>query len=201
MDAIDCDDMMDSLRVECIVGGCPILLNYGAFHCSHSRRLWQRSLFSSQRQQCKLLAMLTFLIPPLNNLNLTVRETDTLAVLNDSPSITNCKAERESISTLLEFRHLRYLIAVAEEENISRAAKRLFVAQPSLSIQLKSMEDALSIELLVRVPKGVKLTPAAEVLTAGARQILALCDEVIAAARASHNGTIAPLRIGYTRNR
>jgi hypothetical protein len=60
------------------------------------------------------------------------------------------------------------LIAVAEEENISRAAKRLFVAQPSLSIQLKSMEDALSIELLVRVPKGVKLTPAAEVLTAGA---------------------------------
>ena len=90
------------------------------------------------------------------------------------------------------------MIAVAEEENISRAAKRLFVAQPSLSIQLKSMEDALSIELLVRVPKGVKLTPAAEVLTAGARQILALCDEVIAAARASHNGTIAPLRIGYS---
>ena len=88
------------------------------------------------------------------------------------------------------------MIAVAEEENISRAAKRLFVAQPSLSIQLKSMEDALSIELLVRVPKGVKLTPAAE--AAGARQILALCDEVIAAARASHNGTIAPLRIGYS---
>ena len=119
-------------------------------------------------------------------------------VLNDSPRITNRKAERESISTLLEFRHLRYLIAVAEEENISRAAKRLFVAQPSLSIQLKSMEDALSIELLVRVPKGVKLTPAAEVLTAGARQILTLCDEVIAAARASHHGAIAPLRIGFS---
>jgi len=102
------------------------------------------------------------------------------------------------LSDLLEFRHLRYLIAVAEEENISRAAKRLFLAQPSLSIQLKSMEDALSIELLVRVPKGVKLTPAAEVLIAGARQILALRDEVIAAARASHHGTIAPLRIGFS---
>jgi DNA-binding MarR family transcriptional regulator len=93
-----------------------------------------------------------------------VRGTDTLVVLDESPSITNRKAERESISDQLEFRHLRYLIAVAEEENISRAAKRLFVAQPSLSIQLKSMEEALSIELLVRVPKGVKLTPAAEVL-------------------------------------
>ena len=87
------------------------------------------------------------------------------------------------MSDLLEFRHFKYLIAVAEEKNISRAAKRLFLAQPSLSIQLKSIEDALSIELLVRVPKGVKLTPAAEVLIAGARQILALRDEVVAADR------------------
>jgi DNA-binding transcriptional LysR family regulator len=118
--------------------------------------------------------------------------------LDESPSIKNRKAERESISDLIEFRHLRYLIAVAEEENISRAAKRLFVAQPSLSIQLKSMEDALSIELLVRVRKGVKLTPAAEVLIAGARQILALRDEVIAATLASHHKAIAPLRIGFS---
>ena len=102
------------------------------------------------------------------------------------------------MSDLLEFRHFKYLIAVAEEKNISRAAKRLFLAQPSLSIQLKSIEDALSIELLIRVPKGVKLTPAAEVLIAGARQILALRDEVVAAARASHHGTIAPLRIGFS---
>jgi LysR family hydrogen peroxide-inducible transcriptional activator len=102
------------------------------------------------------------------------------------------------MSDLLEFRHLRYLIAVAEEANISRAAKRLFLAQPSLSTQLKSMEEALLIDLLVRVPKGVKLTPAAEVLTAGARQILALRNEVIAAARASHKVSIAPLRIGFS---
>ena len=102
------------------------------------------------------------------------------------------------MSDRLDFRHLKYLIAVAEEKNISRAAKRLFLAQPSLSIQLKSIEDELSIELLVRVPKGVKLTPAAEVLIAGARKMLALRDEVIAAARESHHGTIAPLRIGFS---
>ena len=58
------------------------------------------------------------------------------------------------MSDRLDFRHLKYLIAVAEEKNISRAAKRLFLSQPSLSIQLKSIEDELSIELLVRVPKG-----------------------------------------------
>ena len=84
------------------------------------------------------------------------------------------------MSDLLEFRHFRYLIAVAEEQNITRAAKRLFVAQPSLSAQIKSMEESLLVDLLVRAPKGIKLTPAAEVLTAGARQILALRDDVIA---------------------
>jgi DNA-binding transcriptional LysR family regulator len=57
------------------------------------------------------------------------------------------------------------------------------------------MEESLLVDLLVRDPKGIKLTPAAEVLTAGARQILALRDDVIAAARASHNVSIAPLRI------
>ena len=102
------------------------------------------------------------------------------------------------MSDLLEFRHLRYLIAVAEEENITRAAKRLFLAQPSLSAQIKSMEEALLVDLLVRAPKGVKLTPAAEVLTAGARQILALRNDVIEAARASHNVSLAPLRIGFS---
>ena len=102
------------------------------------------------------------------------------------------------MSDLLEFRHFRYLIAVAEEQNITRAAKRLFVAQPSLSAQIKSMEESLLVDLLVRAPKGIKLTPAAEVLTAGARQILALRDDVIAAARASHNVSIAPLRIGFS---
>jgi DNA-binding transcriptional LysR family regulator len=102
------------------------------------------------------------------------------------------------MSDLLEFRHLKYLIAVAEETNISRAAKRLYLAQPSLSTQLKSMEEALSMDLLIRIPKGVKLTPAAEVLTAGARQILELRDEIIAAARASHCVSIPPLRIGFS---
>jgi DNA-binding transcriptional LysR family regulator len=90
------------------------------------------------------------------------------------------------------------LIAVAEEQNISRPAKRLFLAQPSLSAQLKSLEEALSLDLLVRVPTGVKLSRAAEVLVAGARQILSLRDEEIAKACASQHGTISRLRIGFS---
>ena len=102
------------------------------------------------------------------------------------------------MSDRLEFRHLRYLIVVAEEANISRAARRLYLAQPSLSTQIKALEEALLIDLLVRVPKGVRLTPAAEVLIVGARQILKLRDEMIAAARASHQVSVAPLRIGFS---
>jgi len=60
------------------------------------------------------------------------------------------------------------------------------------------MEEDLLVDLLGRARKGVKLTPAAEVLTAGARQIIALRDDVIAAARAKHNVAIAPLRIGFS---
>ena len=147
----------------------------------------------------KLLLLLTFLVPARHNLYPPWRgNTDTLVVLDQSPSFTNRTVERHSMSDLLEFRHFRYLIAVAEEQNITRAAKRLFVAQPSLSAQIKSMEESLLVDLLVRAPKGIKLTPAAEVLTAGARQILALRDDVIAAARASQKVSISPLRIGFS---
>jgi DNA-binding transcriptional LysR family regulator len=146
----------------------------------------------------KVLLMLTFLSPASHNLNPPSWVTDTLASLNDSPSFTNPIAERDSLSDLLEFRHLRYLIAVAEEANISRAAKRLFVAQLSLSTQLKFIEEVLLIDLLVRVPTGVRLTPAAKALTEGARKIIALRNEVIATARALHNVSIAPLRIGFS---
>ncbi len=102
------------------------------------------------------------------------------------------------MSDRLEFRHLKYLIAVAEEENISRAAKRLYLAQPSLSHQLKRLEEALLLDILVRESKGVRLTEAGNVLILGARKILRLRDEVVAAARAVHNVAVPPLRIGFS---
>jgi DNA-binding transcriptional LysR family regulator len=60
----------------------------------------------------------------------------------------------------MELRHLRYFVAVAEEKNITRAASRLFVTQPALSRQIKDLEKSLGVELLIRAPSGLQLSPA-----------------------------------------
>ena len=60
----------------------------------------------------------------------------------------------------MEFRQLVYFIAVAEELNFSRAAKRLHLSQPALSKQIQALENSLEIELFNRTKHWVKLTPA-----------------------------------------
>ena len=61
----------------------------------------------------------------------------------------------------VELRHLRYFVAVAEMENVSRAAmQRLHVSQPSLSRQIRDLELEVGAQLLIRGPRGIELTPA-----------------------------------------
>ena len=60
----------------------------------------------------------------------------------------------------MELRHLRYFVTVAELGSISRAATKLFIAQPPLSAQIKQLEEEVGASLLVRLPRGVQLTPA-----------------------------------------
>ena len=102
------------------------------------------------------------------------------------------------ISDLIELRYLKNLIAVAEEGNISRAAKLLYISQPCLSGQMKHLEEALQVTLLVRDNSGVQATPAAEILIAGGRHLLVLRDELCAATRAAHNVSFAPMRLGFS---
>jgi DNA-binding transcriptional LysR family regulator len=74
----------------------------------------------------------------------------------------------------LELRHLRYFVAVAEEGSLSEAARtRLHTAQPSLSRQLRELEDEVGVQLFVRRPRGIVLTQAGIRLLEHSREILA----------------------------
>jgi len=84
----------------------------------------------------------------------------------------------------VELRHLRSFVAVAEELNFSRAAQRLFLSQPALSRQIRSLERLIGCELFRRSTQRVELTLAGEALLARARTLLTDADEAVAATRA-----------------
>ncbi|MEN9773683.1 MAG: hypothetical protein RL322_753 [Pseudomonadota bacterium] len=94
-------------------------------------------------------------------------------------------------------RQLRYFIAVAEELHFGRAAQRLNVSQPPVSLQVQALEDELGVALLSREGRRTKLTPAGTVLLEHARQISTRTEEAVRAARAAARGLIGRLRIGF----
>ena len=99
---------------------------------------------------------------------------------------------------LVEFRHLKYIAAIAEAENFTRAAERLFLAQPSLSKQIKDLEEAIGIQIFVRHHDGVRVTPAGQMVVSYAQEAVKARNEIILAARAVHCGEIPALRIGFS---
>jgi hypothetical protein len=110
----------------------------------------------------------------------------------------NLQAEEfNAMSDLVEFRHLKYIVAVAEAATITRAAERLFLAQPSLSKQIKDFEDVLGFPIFVRTRQGVRITPAGQMIVAYAREALLKRTKIIAMARAVHRGEVPPFRLGF----
>jgi DNA-binding transcriptional LysR family regulator len=97
----------------------------------------------------------------------------------------------------MELRHLRYFVAVAETENVSRAALRLHVSQPALSRQVRDLEDELGFLLLTRTAKSVRLTEAGRNFLVGARAVLSGVEEAVKAARAVATGRHSELHVGY----
>jgi len=96
----------------------------------------------------------------------------------------------------MELRHLRYFIAVAGEENVSRAAAKLHLSQPALSRQIRDLEDELGFLLLERTAKSVRLTDAGRTFLSEARAVLQRVDEAINAAREIASGA-RELHVGY----
>ena len=90
----------------------------------------------------------------------------------------------------MDLRILRYFIAVAEEENITRAAERLHVSQPALSMQLAALEDELGHKLLERSARGIALTEKGIALRQRADDLVDLAERVEAEIKASDNGEV-----------
>ncbi|MGE3285213.1 MAG: LysR family transcriptional regulator [Pseudonocardia sp.] len=99
-----------------------------------------------------------------------------------------------------ELRTLRYFVAVAEELHFGRAAARLHIAQPSLSVQIRKLERGLGVALLVRTSRSVGLTPAGEVLLAEARILLADAERVYAVTRGAGRQDRRAIVVGFQAN-
>lgn len=98
----------------------------------------------------------------------------------------------------MELRHLRYFVAVAEEQNVTRAARRLCVSQPPLSRQIRDLERELKVELFEREGKKIRLSDAGRIFLAEARQILSRADDAGEVMKLFSAGKRGRVRVGYS---
>src|SRR3954469_22848658 len=97
----------------------------------------------------------------------------------------------------MELRQLRYFVAVAEELSFTRAAARLHIAQPALSVQVRRLEDELGVALLDRSRRAVALTDAGALMLAEARSLLGTLDQTVELVRRTASGEVGRLAIGF----
>jgi len=96
----------------------------------------------------------------------------------------------------MNLRDLQYIIAVAETRHFGKAAQRCFVSQPTLSGQIRKLEDELGVAIFERTHRSVEITPAGEDILAHARIIMEQADVIQQLARAHQDPLAGPLRIG-----
>jgi DNA-binding transcriptional LysR family regulator len=97
----------------------------------------------------------------------------------------------------MEFRHLRYFVAAAEELNISRAAARLHVSQPPLSRQIRDLEQEIGTPLFERGHKGLKLTSAGAYFLPEAKNLLWQAQRAATLAKAAGTGQAGKISIAF----
>ena len=99
---------------------------------------------------------------------------------------------------MIELRHLRYVLAVAEEGNITRAAERLGIRQPPLTRQIRALETELGVILFRRLPRGVRVTEAGRAFVDEAAAIVARAAGLAETARRAARGEQGRIAIGFT---
>ena len=97
----------------------------------------------------------------------------------------------------MELRHLRYFVAVAEEENVSRAALKLHVSQPGVSRQIRDLEEEIGFQLFERSAKSLRLTAAGKTFLDEARAVLHRVEEAVKKARSVVGSTEGEIDVGY----
>jgi DNA-binding transcriptional LysR family regulator len=97
----------------------------------------------------------------------------------------------------MELRHLRYFLAAAEELNFRRAAVRLRIAQPALSVQMHQLETEIKTKLFTRDGRGIKLTDAGKVFLEQVRRILSDVNRGVSLAQYAANGDIGHIVVGH----
>ena len=96
----------------------------------------------------------------------------------------------------MNLRDIRYILAVAETQHFGRAAQRCFVSQPTLSGQIKKLEEELGVTIFERTNRSVEVTPIGEAILAHARQLLEQADAIEQVARAHQDPLAGPFRVG-----
>jgi DNA-binding transcriptional LysR family regulator len=97
-----------------------------------------------------------------------------------------------------DLRLIRYFVTVAEERNVTRAAERLHVSQPSLSAAIQQLERQLGVELLTRVGRRIEITPAGELLRERGQELLEHADAIIGEVRDRHEAGAGRLTLGVS---
>jgi DNA-binding transcriptional LysR family regulator len=100
----------------------------------------------------------------------------------------------------MELRHLRYFVGVAEALRFTKAAKKLHMSQPSLTRQIRDLEEELGVRLLHRTKQKVALTDEGRAFLPDAKRLLALAAETVESVRRLHTGEVRALNGGYVGN-
>ena len=98
----------------------------------------------------------------------------------------------------MELRHIRYFLAVAEEQHFTRAAAKVGIGQPPLSQQIKDLEREVGAALFHRLAHGAELTEAGKAFLAGVKDMPLIAERATMAARRAARGETGSLRVGFT---